>query len=330
MVFIFVSWLFFNKREPVSQGRKLSEWAQEVKFLDPDSLPLQPDDSTRAIQEIGTNAIPYAVRWLSTDPRDKVKAQCENLVDKFNGSQSWFNFDTKIFERPPKWGWAIGIFYALGTNARPAIPQLASLLEGSDVNASRGAAEALSQIGVESIPFLLNSLVSTNRNAVELSICSLQMLGTNSLSAVPTLLDYLHRDFQGLGDDCALALFRIDPDSPDFLRAMIQRIKTQFPRPTFATYAVLERLGTNAIAAVPLLVDIIEMEDSLLKSGRAVHVLCKIDPITGENYATMLKAEIEARQATNQVSHADYRERYFRQNLSTNAPATNHQNIIEQ
>lgn len=235
-----------------------------------------------------------------------------------------------MFERPPKWMWAMGIFYALGTNAQPAIPQLATLLEGSDMNASRGAAEALSQIGVEAIPTLLNALVSTNRNVVEVSIYSLQMLGTNSLSAVSTLLDYLRRDFQGLGDDCALALFRIDPDSPDFLRAMIQRIKTQFPRPTLITYIVLERLGTNAIAAAPLLVDIIELEDSLLRCTKAVHVLCKIDPINGEQYAVKVKVEIEARQATNQLPQTDFYRRYLKLNPTTNEPAANHQNSIKQ
>lgn len=322
LVLIFVLWFFSDEREPVYQGRKLSEWAHEVKFLDPDSPPIPSDVPVQAIQTIGTNALPYAIRWLSPDPRDKIKENFGSLVGKFNESQRWMTFDTHLFEPTPKWGWAMAIFYSLGTNARTAIPQLTALLEGSDLDTSTGAAEALSQIGTESIPTLLRALVSTNRQAEEGAIQALMMLGTNSLSAAPVLLDYLRKDFRGLGDVCALAMLRIDPESPSFREAMIYRFEASYPTPSRITYVIVERLGTNAAATAPRLIDIIESDNSPLGNGLAVRALCKVDPIRGELYATKRMAAIEAWQATNQAPPADLFAHYFLRNASTNSLGT--------
>lgn len=316
---IFFSWLFSSESQPVFQGRKLSEWAQEVDFLDPDALPLPPADAISVIQAIGAKALPHAIRWLSPDPRDKLKEKCGSLIGEFNASQNWLTFETDFFEPPPKWGWAMGIFYALGTNARPAIPQLIALLEGADGDASQGAAEALSQIGAESIPFLLNSLVSTNRQAVAGAIQSLTMLGTNSLAAAPVLLDYLRGDFRGLGDVCAMALLKVAPESPEFRAAMIQRFAASYPQPSRISFVMIEKLGTNAASMAPLLIAMIEADESPLGNGLAVRALCQVDPIRGEFYATRRQAAIAAWQATNQPASTSWFGPYLPRNADTNA-----------
>lgn len=327
-----MSWLFSSESQPVNQGRKLSDWAQEVKFLAPDSRPLQPDDSIRAIQEIGTNAIPYAVRWLSTDPRDKVRRLKTELILKVNQSQKWFHFDSG-FESPfLKKRLALGVFVALGTNAVHAIPEIEKLLESDDRYVVEIAALALRSIGKDSIPVLVRSLSSTNQILVEASISALSSFGTNSLRGFPKLMEYVKIDSTGLGDYCAFALLYIAPDAKEFHEAMVARFKSSLPKPSWMACSVIKCLGTNVSELVPDLERLINSnsENTPIKR-RLVDVLDGLDAEKAKPYIKIMEDELREN-AASVPSESDTNTlramylRYGHPEISTNLPASSSTN----
>ncbi len=326
-MFIFVSWLFSSESQPVNHGRKLSEWAQEVKFLDPDSRPLKPDDSIRAIQEIGTNAIPYAVRWLSTDPRDKVRRLKAELILRVNQSQKWFHFDSG-FESPfHKKRLALGVFAALGTNAVQAIPEIEKLLESDDRYVVEFAALALRSIGKDSIPVLVRSLSSTNQILVEASISALSSFGTNSLRGFPKLMEHLKTDSMGLGDYCAFALLYIAPEAKEFHQAIVARFKSSLPKPSWMICSVIKHLGTNVSELAPDFERLIESNnENMPLKRRLIDVLAGIDAQKAQPHIKLLEEKFRENELyeikslrDDSASNAIYF-RYIHPLRQTNAP----------
>src|SRR5437870_5559609 len=68
----FVLTALMHPNEPVHQGQRLSKWLEE---LDRSPYPSQgSEQATKAIETIGSNAVPYLVRMLEAkDSRLKVK-----------------------------------------------------------------------------------------------------------------------------------------------------------------------------------------------------------------------------------------------------------------
>ena len=69
-----VFWILFGQgeREPVYQGKTLTCWMSD--FLpDRDATPEELEQDTFAVRQIGTNAIPILLKWISRDGRLKQK-----------------------------------------------------------------------------------------------------------------------------------------------------------------------------------------------------------------------------------------------------------------
>lgn len=122
--------------EPKYQGAALSSWltryANEV-----DSEP-QRNEAVAAIRQIGTNALPVAIRWLRAWD-SKFKLRMNDLLER----QSVFHFDfipaDEYHDR------ATRIFSILGPDAKPAIPELGKLLD--DTNTTQRATLILCSLG---------------------------------------------------------------------------------------------------------------------------------------------------------------------------------------
>lgn len=176
--------------EPRYQGKKLSEWIA-VPYLNGTDL----NDAKRAeaaVREIGTNALPYLIRWIN-HPTPVVPTRVDAAIEKLNQKtgQQWIAFRYKKSQRASYSAWA---FHILGPQAGPAIPQLTQLLRSTNYFVAKLALHALDGIGKEAVPILLGVL--TNRQASGLNfqlpmwdiMCN---LGTNSGLVIPALIQNL-------------------------------------------------------------------------------------------------------------------------------------------
>jgi hypothetical protein len=187
--------LLGRDREPRYQGRPLHEW---VNILDSTSnrgpnAPPQVTAAERAVQHVGTNAIPFLLRWIVYEWQpSKSKQSIANFAFKIPFSRRlgpvsrWlYSGDSLRFRASA----AVNAFEALGPDASPAVPELTRIATtSSDQGPAHRAVDALCGIGSVGVPGLLG--VMTNKHAVArfYTIISSQRLGTNAISVIPTLI----------------------------------------------------------------------------------------------------------------------------------------------
>jgi len=149
--------------EPVYQGRKLSEWVDKYETeLKPDRysptnmiVVVESDDAAEAVGKIGTNALPYLLKWISYEP-SSWQFQLHGIINSIRKTPKKWPDSDKRFRRASR---AASAFKALGSHARAAIPELSRLLNDPKSNFSAARAEeALENIGPEALPTLTNSL----------------------------------------------------------------------------------------------------------------------------------------------------------------------------
>src|SRR2546430_1553565 len=78
----FLIWVLRREREPAYGGKKLSGWVMAYAVYPPNYNKI--DD---AIRQIGTNGIPYLVKWITYEPtasKTKRLANISNLLRRLN------------------------------------------------------------------------------------------------------------------------------------------------------------------------------------------------------------------------------------------------------
>ncbi len=152
-VLLFVGWLVdlsMRSREPEYAGKRLSEWVLAIR-LDHSKERV----SERAIRQMGTNAIPYLVKWLGYEAppwKRKLNAVRARLNPR------WKRRD----KRDVLAEGAESALVVLGPQAEQGLPELASLL--NDRNHREAAARAclvLINLGRRGEPLILAAM--TNR-----------------------------------------------------------------------------------------------------------------------------------------------------------------------
>src|SRR5262245_53725289 len=119
--------LVTSNREPEYEGRKLSEWVVRVWAPEPEV-----NGAENAIRHIGTNAIPFLLKWIQYEPslrRIKWLEEADEFVSRYTGL--WTAVKKRIIAVR-----AIDAFRALGPAARAAIPELIRLLNDPKRRAS--------------------------------------------------------------------------------------------------------------------------------------------------------------------------------------------------
>jgi hypothetical protein len=111
-----------GEREPVYQGKKLSEWIKGASLV-----PAQPDLEKRreALRHMGTNTLPFLVRWIDGGEPPKL-SRFDATAAKVRGplGSAWTRFRRGQVRRAGDSVWA---FSVLGASARPAVPELVAL-----------------------------------------------------------------------------------------------------------------------------------------------------------------------------------------------------------
>ena len=138
-----------GEKEPEYNGKKLSEW-----LTDFEEVPPQPTDATLAVHHIGTNGLPWLVKWIEHG-RPAWKDRLAKFVFKTHSSTiiRWYrNSDRKGFD-------AVLGFEVLGPKAAPAVPELARIAKYSNNRYSQEwAMDALRWMGKDGFPPLLAAL----------------------------------------------------------------------------------------------------------------------------------------------------------------------------
>ena len=280
-----------GEREPEYKGRKLSEW-----------LMTPVDDSERiaseakeAIRHMGTNALPWLVKWIRYEPASwRRKLSITKLPAWLRSSRVmvWLVNDAAIFRKEN----AINCIRYLGADAAPAIPILVRCLRDSNRMITYAAAEALGVLAIEpyfALPALTNALEAPNTRLRRTAARAIGQFGDLARSALPSLLKAINDSDLRVREEAANAIAQIAPDKgeaaipeltkllndPEITewadRAAVSLAKMgKLAMPTFLTALTngavhvrsraafhLQDLGTNALPAVPMLVETLADED---------------------------------------------------------------------
>ncbi len=178
-ILVVIGMLFIREKEPSYNGHPLSYWVSHSYTRNPDEYAL----AKKAVQAIGTNAIPYFDKWVRYKPSPLRRSVNRNLP--------------AALRRPHPGVLALRGFGLLGPDCSPAAAHLAAIMQDtSQPVPAELAMYALSRMGVAGLPHLSAALADTNlpfRGEILVQIGSemLPAIGTNRcLSAIqPALQD---------------------------------------------------------------------------------------------------------------------------------------------
>lgn len=150
-------------REPTYEGKSLSSWlgllpAPNRGFLGPRQA------AQDAVIQIGTNGLPYMLRWMRYDPppwRRRAVVAVDQLPNGFPGRKrllEWLRGKNESLRAS-----AVAGLATLGTNASPAIPELTLMMQNWKTEPYwTNALYVLAFMGDSALPPLIGAL--TNRN----------------------------------------------------------------------------------------------------------------------------------------------------------------------
>jgi hypothetical protein len=153
-----------EEAEPKYQGRDLSDWLEQYRagrLHDPDGEAKK--DAAAAVQRIGTNALPYLLKWIADKPpawRTALREKLPCFVRNREFVAGWLGEETEQLRQYAGEGFDI-----LGTNAVNAIPELLTIVKNSATAEVWGAAlSAITSIGTPVvIPALKAALADPNQ-----------------------------------------------------------------------------------------------------------------------------------------------------------------------
>lgn len=200
-----------GEAQPEHEGKKLSQW-----------LTLQyarPQDATKAVRAIGTNGLPFLIKRMEYEfPawRINLLRAVKKLPDWTQNA--WINghviFPTDVWNRSAE---ALFAFRLLGTEASPAVPELARLMHDKPENFR--AANALAYIGgrnavVALLMAMKDKVTSDNRRMLIMSAMQhLSYNGAELTEATPAFIEYLQSTNQYVASLAAFTLghFKLEP-----------------------------------------------------------------------------------------------------------------------
>ncbi len=136
--------------EPAYEGKRLSAWVLDYQHVSPTG-DAQPTD--RAVRQIGTNAIPFLLRWLQYEPplwREKLGKVYPEFLRRIYDPDRVTSGDLLAAH-------SARAFAALGTNAVTAMPALVQVMYNTNApGAAYNAMRCLSRLGTNGLPPLLS------------------------------------------------------------------------------------------------------------------------------------------------------------------------------
>jgi len=188
--------LFPRDREPIYQGRPLSQWLHisHVKYPEDYSMSFE---AKEAVRNMGTNALPLLLRWVSYEP-STLKTKLSPLLRRVPILER--EFVHKPYYRADMAEMALEV---LGPKAAPAIQQLKTwAITSNDERRMRHCIVVLNDIGPEALPAFI-SIANTETDARTYSLSIFRKFGTNG---VPILVKSLTNGREEVARSAAEAL----------------------------------------------------------------------------------------------------------------------------
>jgi hypothetical protein len=277
-------WFGWSPREPVYEGRALSEWLDDL-YIDFSGASPNPSEDDRAcaknaIREMGEDAIPMMVKMLK--PESRFESWAKALVAK--QSLVKFNFDSKDERR---YCAAIG-FEALGPRAKSAIPELVNYAEDANPRVRQPALHALGLIGAEAevvVPVLQKALGDPVASIQGTSAAVLRFFGESARVAAPELMKCVNGGDRYAKIKAAETIAIIAPElATNTIPALAAMLNVGQPFEPSAL-RLLGSMGPAARAALPQIRIACESKTGFIRR-QARETLKKIDPEARVSWAT--------------------------------------------
>jgi hypothetical protein len=244
-----------GQREPECDGKTLSEWLKicgdnraAINYSQSQSL----ESARVAIRRIGTNGLPWLVKWMSYDTP---KWKSALLYSKF---YRWLPASIRNpMVRPILQAQRARVgFDILGTAASPAIPDLVRITDRCPGQSAIYAIQAIK--GCDAQPEALSALIgiATNhskpsviRQIAMQAIAGLHYVEKYETWVVPAILPCLDEEYMGHSTVIALGSFKISPD----IGVPVMKTATGSNNADVRVWAVvsLGRYGKAASPAIP-------------------------------------------------------------------------------
>jgi HEAT repeat protein len=200
-----------REREPEYQGKKLSEWLWTPEMGGMEA-------PAEAVRAIGTNALPWLVRWIAYEPTSWNGRVKEFLMKLPIGS-----LRRKLWEREGLVYQALWGFEILGSRASPAVPDLVRLTNDPRKEQRCSVAMgALGYVGQEGFSPLLEVLErgGAGRFNAAAAIVQMHRSGVDISAAFPALLVQERENRKFVGPNFSLDLETLAKDSAFFITAL--------------------------------------------------------------------------------------------------------------
>jgi hypothetical protein len=302
--------------EPTYMGQPLSHW---VEVLGGSEGPVNLISSVEsgeikdirggreaqdALEHIGTNAIPFLLRWIEGDPLITVSREGRTELLSPATMERVDSDWVEVFRAPG----AVRAFGLLGPAARSAIPELARLVTNQSClwtnlyatgrrveprRSSWSAFNALAAIGPESAPVILT--IATNsawtsgmrRDAL---VAAAKAMGTNAQALLPIVLQCAKEEDGWVAQGAVGVLRAFGHDDPGVFAALTNALHHPAPAVRMAAIEALQPFGARA---VPVLVPALLYEFNATNYGvryRALDTLVRVAPQTLTNVSVLAKA----------------------------------------
>jgi HEAT repeat protein len=213
--------VFFTRpREPSYNGRCLSAWITMLGETDLHNDYRQ--DAVRAVRQIGSQAVPYLLRWIQVEPPSWVDRTRRQVRGRLGGYlPSWVLREN--YDKLTKCIGSARAFKILGEEAAGAIPDLVRIVneplpqkfDETITPTRRAAAVALAAIGQDGARPLVEAITNQPLDVQYEALLAVSYLGSTGRLAVPGLVKTLLSDDVNTGTRhfARTALRRIAPEA---------------------------------------------------------------------------------------------------------------------
>ncbi|MDB6065656.1 MAG: putative lyase [Pedosphaera sp.] len=219
-----IGWLVLRPREPVYEGKTLSEWLDgDVRSPSPSSWMIAAKQSKNAVVQMGTNAIPWLLLRLRAKDSSPLMDKLVALAQKLHLYKVKARLPARIRRAQGENG-----FLALGAEGKSAVPELIVMYEQKSLRECReSVANALGSIGPAAkaaVPAIVRGLSDMDEVDSNYAAKALGRIHAEPELAVPALVNCLNHHYFLLRQNAARALTRFGaeakPAVPTFVKLL--------------------------------------------------------------------------------------------------------------
>ncbi len=290
-----VALVLSRDREAEYKGRTLTEWLlvyspqgfDAPRSYVPGRRAAERREAAEAVREIGTNALPWLVKWVRYEGHDSLMNRLRaTAYVKLPGSVTdsfilrWLLTDRAGRQANS----AVAGFEILGAQASPAVPDLARVLQHPRVPWTTARAMiCLAAIGADGLPPLLATVTNQAKpgwvraDATRYIAYIASHMKTNANPVVPVLVQCLEDRDQKVAQQAAIALGELAIEPGVSVPALTNAVRSSNVTVRCAAAQSLGRFGRRAGAGLPALVSALDDREFMVREA-ATNALRAIDP----------------------------------------------------